>query len=346
MIKSGLVQLHRSPDVVHPLRVALSSSPRNVIIALLLAPVVACSTPIEGSGGSSEDVSSSDAGSSTGPASSTGGPTPTTGAPGTTNQTSGVSTTGPATTGSSLTGPTSQTTQTTIPEPTTGGVTGDPSTTTTATTSVDEPTTGGCEEQLWYLDEDNDGCGLEGEQLSACEQPDGYAPEPGDCDDDKAEVNPGQAELCDDLDNDCDGLANEFSEQNTTCEDCELAVFEGSQYAFCDATAEWPAARANCEARGPGFDLMRVDDMPEQTFLAEHIIGAPSVWWLGANDLAVEGEWLWNNGDGVYDGYHNWQPGDPDDNMNSDCMIADNDDADWLDRPCADQYRWVCEGPA
>ncbi len=311
-------------------------------LATALSPALACSpAPVEGSGGSSEDASSSDADSSAGTTAA-----PMTSAPSTTGQASGASTTGQATTGASLTGQGSQTTQTTVPEPTT---TSDAMTTVTSaasTTSPDDPTTGGCEEQLWYLDGDKDDFGQADETLSACEQPDGYAAQPGDCDDDNAAVNPGQAELCDQLDNDCDELVDEHSEQNTMCQGCELDVLEGSQYAFCKTTVAWDVARADCQARGPDFDLMIVNDMPEQTFLGDHIIGTPGVWWLGANDLDVEGEWFWNNGDGVYDGYHNWQPGDPDNNMNSDCMIADNMDADWLDRPCADQYSWVCEGPA
>ena len=37
---------------------------------------------------------------------------------------------------------------------------------------------------------------------------DGYTPSEGDCDDSVANVNPGAAEVCDELDNDCDGLVD------------------------------------------------------------------------------------------------------------------------------------------
>ncbi len=56
----------------------------------------------------------------------------------------------------------------------------------------------------WYVDGDGDGYGTESSVI-ACEQPKGYAALGGDCDDDDAAVNPGASEVCDGLDNDCDG---------------------------------------------------------------------------------------------------------------------------------------------
>ncbi len=38
---------------------------------------------------------------------------------------------------------------------------------------------------------------------------DGYSPEDGDCDDDNADVFPGQDEPSDDIDNDCDGAIDD-----------------------------------------------------------------------------------------------------------------------------------------
>jgi len=38
---------------------------------------------------------------------------------------------------------------------------------------------------------------------------DGYSPDDGDCDDEDPDVNPGKAEVCDGLDNDCDGETDE-----------------------------------------------------------------------------------------------------------------------------------------
>lgn len=56
----------------------------------------------------------------------------------------------------------------------------------------------------WYLDADADGFGGTSTAL-ACEAPPDHTAVPGDCDDAVPEVFPGGTELCDGLDNDCNG---------------------------------------------------------------------------------------------------------------------------------------------
>lgn len=66
--------------------------------------------------------------------------------------------------------------------------------------------------QDWYRDADGDGFGTEGDILSDCVQPEGYAAVAGDCDDSRANVYPGANGPCDDrLDNDCDGIVDNES---------------------------------------------------------------------------------------------------------------------------------------
>ena len=60
---------------------------------------------------------------------------------------------------------------------------------------------------LWYKDMDGDGYS-DGLTMMACDQPVGYIASPNagtDCDDNTAACYPGNAEICDGLDNDCDG---------------------------------------------------------------------------------------------------------------------------------------------
>ncbi len=60
----------------------------------------------------------------------------------------------------------------------------------------------------WWLDVDGDGYGCETCVASACEQPDGRVADNTDCDDEDSTVNPGEEELCDGIDNDCDGIVD------------------------------------------------------------------------------------------------------------------------------------------
>ncbi len=57
----------------------------------------------------------------------------------------------------------------------------------------------------WWTDADNDGFGDPGTEVVACRQPPGTADNDGDCDDSAAPVNPDALEICDGIDNDCDG---------------------------------------------------------------------------------------------------------------------------------------------
>ncbi|MED5372118.1 MAG: MopE-related protein [Myxococcota bacterium] len=60
----------------------------------------------------------------------------------------------------------------------------------------------------WYGDSDGDGFGGEAITLDACEAPAGFLPDNSDCDDNDATVSPDGLEICDGVDNDCDGLTD------------------------------------------------------------------------------------------------------------------------------------------
>ncbi|MCB9742339.1 MAG: putative metal-binding motif-containing protein [Alphaproteobacteria bacterium] len=80
-----------------------------------------------------------------------------------------------------------------------------------ASDAVDSPATDSeppCEALTWYVDADADGQGDLQRSAESCEPPSGYVSNADDCDDGEPTVGLGFPELCDDLDNDCDGLVD------------------------------------------------------------------------------------------------------------------------------------------
>ena len=62
------------------------------------------------------------------------------------------------------------------------------------------------EDFLWYTDADGDGFGDQSSAIHSCVAIPGMINSGGDCDDGDAAVNPGAAEVCDGVDNNCDGF--------------------------------------------------------------------------------------------------------------------------------------------
>ena len=61
----------------------------------------------------------------------------------------------------------------------------------------------------WYADTDGDGYGDSSDSQDACSAPSGYVADSTDCDDSDNAINPGAAEACDGIDNDCDSSVDE-----------------------------------------------------------------------------------------------------------------------------------------
>jgi len=72
-----------------------------------------------------------------------------------------------------------------------------------------DPNVGAGDPQTWYADTDGDGFGDLNNSIEACSQPEGYVDNNQDCDDSNAAINPVATEICDGVDNDCDGQVDE-----------------------------------------------------------------------------------------------------------------------------------------
>ena len=102
---------------------------------------------------------------------------------------------------------------------------------------------------VYYLDSDGDGYGVVEDSVTSCAPPEGYSTDSGDCDDTDVNTYPGAPELCDDVQNDCDGLSSSeglatFIPLNGPAQDITAQFTpNGSQeflsvgeYHFCGAT--------------------------------------------------------------------------------------------------------------
>ncbi len=125
----------------------------------------------------------------------------------------------------------------------------------------------------WYIDADGDDWGLDGTTTTACDQPSGYAPEPGDCDDTDAAVNPGELQLCGDgLDNNCSG------QDDPVCPAWgELLITEimKDPAAMGDSSGEWLELY---NPSGSSFDLQGLvlrDDGSERWVIDEVLVLEP-----------------------------------------------------------------------
>jgi len=163
---------------------------------------------------------------------------------------------------------------------------------------------------------------------------DGYGPCFEDCDDDDPALNPGADELCDGIDNDCSGYADDV----TSCE-CPSVESGGRTFYLCHNKIRWTDARAFCEEQGhtlAKFD--NAEQMAEVWEAATEIVGGR--WAIGLNDRDVEETYVW--ADETEPGFSAWADGQPAHQLDwFDCVMMQGD-GQWYECNCIEQGAFIC----
>ncbi len=103
----------------------------------------------------------------------------------------------------------------------------------------------------WYADADADGYGDASLGVEACTAPEGSTEDASDCDDSDASAHPGARELCDGVDNDCDGSTDEDDAVDAASwyadADADGWGDEATSATSCTQPAGWIAQGGDCD---------------------------------------------------------------------------------------------------
>ena len=118
-------------------------------------------------------------------------------------------------------------------------------------------------QSTFYADADSDGYGDATSTTDSCSTPSGHVSDDTDCDDTDAAINPGATEVCDEVDNDCDGSIDEgvtttyyadsdgdsYGDASSTTDDCSEPSGYVSDDSDCDDTdsSVYPGATEVCD---------------------------------------------------------------------------------------------------
>lgn len=103
----------------------------------------------------------------------------------------------------------------------------------------------------YYRDADGDGYGTAGTTTLGCSAPAGYVASSADCNDANAAIRPSAAEICDGIDQDCDGAY-----------DNGFADADGDTIGDCADTGGWTGLLAGGAIPDNGFEFLRTNGSP------------------------------------------------------------------------------------
>ncbi len=158
----------------------------------------------------------------------------------------------------------------------------------------------------YFADTDSDGFGDPNNSIEACSVPAGYISDNTDCDDSNVSVNPSATEICDGVDNNCDGQIDEglsntyfadtdsdgFGDPNNSIQACSIPTGYVSDNTDCDDTDPNIYIGATCDDSDPNT----INDIYDNSCVC---LGEPTVGCIYGtiDNSGFESDWgIWNDG--------------------------------------------------
>ena len=137
---------------------------------------------------------------------------------------------------------------------------------------IDDADTSRIGADVWYLDHDEDGYGDTTYQLEKCTQPSGYVSNFADCNDRDAQISPDATEICDDIDNNCNGTTDDDdSNVDLTTGSVWYLDNDNDGYGDADSTIEACAAPTSYVDDATDCDDLDSDIAPDATEICDAI---------------------------------------------------------------------------
>ena len=179
---------------------------------------------------------------------------------------------------------------------------------------VDNDCDGTADEDLsyvdWYTDADGDGYGDPAAfLLNDCVAPASGVSNDGDCDDTSADRSPGQVEMCDGIDNDCDSQVDVGARDAATFyrdDDADGYGAEDDSQELCEGTGAYTTILAgDCDDSDPALSPVAAetdndedddcDDRVDEDFVVAGdvvIVEIARHTWMGGTSIDADGQWF------------------------------------------------------
>ncbi len=162
---------------------------------------------------------------------------------------------------------------------------------------------------------------------------DDYGPCFQDCDETDPEINPDAEELCDGIDNNCSGFADDVP----ACP-CPSLEVEGRTFYLCLNDISWLEARSFCEDQGHVLAHFDSPEQSDEVWEAAEAID-PGRWAIGLNDRSEENDYRWI--DGSAPEFELWGQGQPAHQLDwFDCVFLRNHV--WIEANCIEDGSFLC----